>query len=218
MDSRELESRPDTGRVGGKLLEHRDMMALKWLGEQYAGRADHLEKLIDRNSGTVHRMVERLRDAGYVRTRQILVGERMWVMPTKAGLRACGLPYPALLPRSMSLAHIAAVGDVRLHVQPQRPDGVWVCERQVMIDHPRTGHLPDALFLLEGRQMAIEVELSARATGRVTAKLDQLCKRFDAAMYYCAPAPHRKLSALEKSGRWPKLAVRELPGGEARRP
>src|ERR1700689_2334217 len=218
MESREMESRPDAEHFCGELLHHRDMMALKWLGEQYAGRADHLEKLIDRGEGAVYKMLRRLGGAGFVRTRQILVGERTWAMPTKAGLQACGLPYSEMIPRSMNLAHIAAVGDVRLHVQAQRPDAHWACERQVAIDSPQKGNLPDALLLLEGREVAIEVELTPRATRIVTTKLDRLCKRFDAALYYCAPAPYRKLSALEKTGRWPKLAVRELPNGGAGRP
>jgi len=212
------ESRPDAKHCRGEVLRHRDLMVLKWLGEQYAARVDHLEALIGRGKRTVHDMLWRLRDAGHVRTRQILVGERMWATPTSAGLRACGLNYREMIPRSMNLAHIAAVNDVRLHVQRQRPAGVWVCERQVAIEYPRVGPLPDAVFLLEGHPVAIEVELTPRAAGISKTKLDKLERSFDGALYYCAPVPYRRLSALKETGRHPKLQVRELPKRGAPRP
>jgi hypothetical protein len=30
-------------------------------------------------------------------------------------------------------------------------------------------------------------------------------------LYFCAPGPHRQLTQLAGSGRWPALGVRELP-------
>jgi hypothetical protein len=30
-------------------------------------------------------------------------------------------------------------------------------------------------------------------------------------LYFCAPGPHRQLTELAESGRWPALGVRELP-------
>ena len=41
--------------------------------------------------------------------------------------------------------------------------------------------------------------------------------RFDAVVYFCAPGPHRLLSELEASGRWPRLSVRPLPAASAPR-
>ncbi len=213
-----MQSRADACIPNGVRLHQRDLAALMWISQQYAARVDHLEALIERDGDPVYRMLKRLRDAGLVRTRRILVGERLWVIPTKAGLKACGLGYREVMPRSMHLAHLAAINDVRLHIRRQRPEAEWMSEREVAIDCKKAGYLPDGVVILAEHTVAIEVELSGKGTGAVEKKLAKLENRFDGVLYYCAPGPHRKLSALEQTGRWPKLLVRELPNGGAQRP
>ena len=78
-------------------------------------------------------------------------------------------------------------------------------------DVARGEHLPDGLAITAERRVAIEVELTAKSRRRITAILDELAARFDAVLYFCAPAPARQLSELAASGRWPTLGVRELP-------
>jgi hypothetical protein len=194
-----------------KFTEHRDLMVLHWLGEQFAARYDHLEMLIDRGNGPVGILVGRLRRARYVRTTKLLVAERMWVVPTSAGLRQCGLTYGAAPLRTMSLAHIAAINDVRLHVQSVTPQAYWISERRLVLEGPSGVHVPDGVALYDGRRIAVEVELNTKAAHIVQAKLDQLSVRFDAVFYFCAPRPYRQLARLAESGRWPQLHVRELP-------
>jgi hypothetical protein len=213
-----MESHGDAGRRDGELLRKRDLMVLMWISQQYAARVDQLETLIDRGRKPVYRMVKRLRDAGLVNTRRILVGEPTWVLPTKAGLRACGLGYREVLPSSISLAHVAAINDVRLHIYRQRPGSLWMSEREVATAYGKAGYLPDGVLIDEEHPVAIEVELSVKTIGVVNRKLSKLEQSFDAVLYYCAPGPHRRMSALEKTGRWPKLGVRELPNHRAPRP
>ena len=163
---------------------------------------------------TVQRMLARLREAGLVTTRRLLVGEPAWVIPTSAGLRACGSSFGVWQPRIGLLAHVAAVNDVRLHIQQRSPASEWVSERVFARERSSGEHLPDALVLTDGRRVAIEVELTVKSRRRLTGILDELAGRFDAVVYFCAPAPHRLLTELSGSGRWQALGVRKLPTRE----
>ncbi len=153
-----------------------------------------------------------------VTTRRLLVGEPAWVLPTAAGLRACGSSFGVWQPRIGLLAHVAAVNDVRLHVQGRSPLAEWVCERTLARERAAGEHLPDGVVLVDGQRVAIEVELTVKSRRRVTAILDELERRFDAVVYFCAPgaAPPARASS-PRSGRWPSLDVRELPDRPAPR-
>ncbi len=195
-------------------LRRRDLEVLAWLGEQYGARADQLEPLLGCGPRTVQRMLARLRDAGLVMTRRLIVGEPAWVIPTSAGLRVGGQGFAVWPPRLALLAHVAAVNDVRLHVQLRSPASEWVPERLLARERHAGEHLPDGVVVTGGQRVALEVELTVKSRCRVTAILDELAKRFDAVVYFCAPAPHRQLSKLAESGRWPTLDVRALPERE----
>jgi hypothetical protein len=193
-------------------LRTRDLALLTWLAEQYAARTDHLEQLLGCSARTVQRTLARTRAAGLLETRGILVGEPAWAIPTAAGLRITGERYPLWRPRLALLAHVAAVNDVRLHVQRRSPAAEWVCERALARTHGSASeHLPDGVLLHDRRSIAIEVELTVKSAKRVRKILDELGGRYDDVAYFAAPAPHRQLTELSASGRWPKLTVRELP-------
>jgi hypothetical protein len=199
-------------RSGHELLRRRDLDMLVWIAEQYAARADQLEPLMRCSPRTVQRTLARLRAAGLISTRRLLVGEPAWVIPLAAGHRACGSPFGPWHPRLGLLSHVAAVNEVRLHIEHRSPDTEWICERVLARERGSGEHLPDGVVLLDGQRVAVEVELTVKSRRRITAILDELAGRFDAVVYYCAPAPHRQLSELADSGRWPKLGVREIPG------
>ena len=203
------------GRAEHELLRRRDIEILGWLAEQYGARADRLEVLMGTGPRTVQRTVARLRAAGLVRTQRVLVDEPAWVLPTSAGMAACGSGFGVWRPRIGSLAHVAATNDVRLHVQGRAPSTEWIPERVLARDRLHGEHLPDGVAITDGRHVAIEVELTVKSRRRVTAILDELTVRFDAVLYFCAAGPHRQLTELAASGRWPTLGVRELPKPES---
>jgi len=198
-------------RGGHETLRRRDLEVLGWLGEQYGARADQLEILLGCGPRTIQRVLSRLREAGLITTRRLLADEPAWAIPTRAGLRACGHGFGAWHPRVGLLAHVAAVNDVRLHVQARSPESEWVGEQPLARERQPGEHLPDAVVVTDGRRVAIEVELTVKSQRRVQAILDELTGRFDAVLYFCALGPHHQLSRLAASGRWPALGVRELP-------
>jgi len=200
------------GTSGELLLRRRDLDTLAWAAEQYAARTDQLSVLLDCGPRTVQRLLARLRQARLVDVRRVLAGEPSWVIPTVRGLRACGSSFGAWRPRLGLLSHVAAVNDVRLHIQARSPDSEWVCERVLAREREsQREHLPDAIVLTGEQRVAIEVELTVKSRRRLTTILDELTGRYDAVLYFCKPASRRVLSELSESGRWPTLGVRELP-------
>ena len=119
-------------------------------------------------------------------------------------------------PRIGLLAHVAAINDVRLHVQARSPESEWVPERVLAKERQSGEHLPDAVVIAEGQRVAIEVELTVKSQRRIRLILDELSGRYDTVLYFCSPGPHRQLSALSESERWPKLGVRDLRHPTAR--
>jgi hypothetical protein len=200
------------GTVVEPVVSRRDLDVLGWVGEQYAVRVDQLAAFLDCGPRTVKRVVARLREQRLVEVRRVLVGEPAWVIPTVKGLRACGLSFGAWRPTLGLLAHVAAVTDVRLHIQTSSPESEWVCERVLARERQTPQeHLADAVVLLDGRRIAVEVELTVKSKRRTHAIVDELIRRHDAVLYYCAPGPHRLISELSGDGAWPSLGVRKLP-------
>jgi acetolactate synthase regulatory subunit len=208
-----------SGRRGaGERLRGRDLEVLGWVCEQYGARTDQLEVLLDSAPRTVQRVLARLREAGLIQTRRVLVGEPAWVIPTRTGLRTAGQGFGVWRLRLGSLAHVAAVNDVRLHIKERSPESEWFSERVLRREQAAGEHLIDALVITaDGQRVAIEVELTVKSRPRVRSILDEITKRYDTILYFCAPGPYRQLSGLAGSGEWPNLVVRELPGLKALR-
>jgi hypothetical protein len=199
------------------VLSTRDLFVLRWVCEQYGARADQLELLLGCGPRTVQRLLARLRDAGLIGTRRLLVGESVWAIPTSKGLRAAGQGFGIWHPRLGGLAHVAAVTDVRLHIHARSPQSEWVPERVLAREREPGEHLPDGVVITgDGQRVAIEAELTVKSQHRVRLILDELSGRFDTVLYFCAPAPYRQLSRLAETGQWPKLGVRELPCPQTR--
>ncbi len=193
----------------------RDLGLLAWMGEQYGARMDHVQGIMSTGMTAVYRVMQRMGEAGLVRTERIVAYQPTWAIPTAAGLAVCELPYEVWTPVLGRLLHVGAINDVRLHLWAQRPDAEWICERQLELElakKARRGrHKPDGVLILEGRSVAIEVELIPKSLENMEAVLNHHAKYYDAIMYYCAPKAIRLLRKMEATGRWPKLAVRELP-------
>jgi DNA-binding transcriptional ArsR family regulator len=199
-------------RARHEVLRRGDLEALAWLAEQYGARVDQLERLLSCGPRTVQRALLRLREAGLVETRRVLVGEPAWVIPTRAGLRAAGGGFGVWRLRLGSLMHVAAVNDVRLHVRERSPESEWVSERVLSRERGPGEHLADAVVITgDGQRVAIEVELTVKSGQRIRAILGELAGRYDTVLYWCAPGPYRQLCGLAESGEWPNLGVRELP-------
>lgn len=177
----------------------RDVAALQWAGEMFGVRLDLLAVLLGRlaeepslplgREGT-RRVVKRWERAGWVRCRQVERGGLSWVWP----LPAAGLGWPAWRPRLGEIAHVHAVGCVRLLVEGRHPDSVWVSERMLRRE-VRSGYVPDGVVEFAQGRAAVEVELSVKARERLQGLMSRLASEYDRVFYFGGP---RVLGRLER--------------------
>jgi hypothetical protein len=237
----------------GPAPTHRDVAALGWVADQYAVRADVLGLLLGRLSPetprtvhaweyatgqraqlpalaevTVRYHLRRWLRAGWVRVQRAL--GRTWIVPTSNGLALAGSDYRPWSLVPSRLAHVHAVGLVRLAIEAANPQAEWVSERALarLRAQQRAGWwLPDGGLVVAEVAVnggpplhTIEVEL----TPKHLAKLGQVFEaRYPGEVQttYFTPPAHldglkRRLGVLEQATRarnepWSRVNVVLLP-------
>jgi hypothetical protein len=195
----------------------RDVTALRWLGQQYAARADVLRVLLGRMSpgspriegqlgeATLRDVLDRWEDRGLV-ARDRLLGH-LWVAPTARALGLVGLDVRAWSFVIPQLAHVHAVGVVRLALEPSIPaGGRWLSERELRHEAGKS-HVPDAAIQLPDapdleagsglygedvdplpKRIAVEVELTRKGAARLReAWIRPRHGRWTRTVYYAPP-------------------------------
>jgi hypothetical protein len=177
-------------------ITNRDVVALRWLGQQYAARADILRVLLGRLSPgaprvagqlgeqTLRQILDRWEARGLV-DRDRLLGH-LWVAPTTRALRLVGLDVRAWSFVIPQLAHVHAVGVVRLALESSIPEGGrWLSERELRREAGKS-HVPDGAVQLPDdpdleagaglygeevdplpKRIAVEVELTRKGAARL---------------------------------------------------
>jgi hypothetical protein len=195
-----------------QILGPRDVEVLRWLAEQYAARVDHLQGILGCGERQTQRVIARLRARDLVHCERLSTHEPRWLLPTTFGLRLSLTGFRPWHPHLALLAHCGAVNDVRLHIERRSPEAVWTSERQLGRKYGLKGHLPDGVVLLEGKTVAIEVELTPKAKPRTARIIDGLCAGHDSVLYFASPEARESLLKLAANNRWPSLGIRALPG------
>jgi len=165
------------------------------VGEQYACRADHLARVLVKPGERGPASARRVRGAtarwerlGLVEQASFLTGEPPWTWLTRAGLRQVGLPFRVWQPKAWMLAHVAAINQVRLFVEPRRPGARWVPERELRLN-PGSRPVPDAeIHDPGGTVTAVEVELSRKSTDRRRRVMQDLVAHYDSVWYFASVA------------------------------
>ena len=223
-------------------ITERDVAALCWLGQQYAARSDVLRVLLGRLSPgspkvtgqlseqTLRQILGRWEDRGLI-ARDRLLGYQ-WVAPTAKAVRLVGLDVRAWSFVIPQLAHVHAVGVVRLALEPSIPDGGrWLSERELRHDagkrHVPDGaiELPDASDVQTGAglygeavdplpaRVAVEVELTRKTAARLRESWTRPRHgRWQQTVYYAPPEVASYLtSQLERIRPKHPISVRPLP-------
>jgi hypothetical protein len=238
----------------GSTPTHRDVAALGWVADQYAVRADLLGLLLGRLSSEIPRTVHAWEYASgqraqlpalteatvryhlrrWHRARWVSVQRalgRTWIVPTPNGLALAGVDYRPWSLVPSRLAHVHAVGLVRLAIEAANPQAEWVSERALAKSRTqqRGGWwLPDGGLVVAEVAVngalppvhTIEVEL----TPKHLAKLGQVFEaRYPGEVqttYFTPPAHQdglrRRLAVLEQATRtrnepWSQVNVIPLP-------
>ena len=138
----------------------------------------------------------RWRGLGYADSARLSTGPA-WVWVTRAGLAACGRPYPGAQPPLSRLAHIRAVTATRLALEAtsgyRQAAAFWRCERRLRSRHGvgLRQHLPDAEVHWPdgaagpdgtpvgwaGECWAVEAELSPKTVARTAAIMREILAR-----------------------------------------
>jgi hypothetical protein len=221
-------------------ITERDVAALVWLGEQYAARSDVLRVLLGRLSPsstrvegllgetTLRDVLDRWDDRGLI-ARDRLLGH-VWAAPTPKALRLVGLdvrPWSFVIPQ---LAHVHAVGVVRLALEPSIPQGGrWVSERELRGESAR--HVPDGAVELPDdpeaagtglygqdvdplpKRVAVEVELTRKSAARLRERWTQpRGGRWQRTVYFAPPDVADYLTRqVERINPRHPIRVRPLP-------
>lgn len=205
--------RSDAGTVR---CSARDLELLRVVGEQYAVTLPQLARMMDCSPHAARWLRSRWERAGWDRGRALLVGEPVFVWLTRRGHSLAGVEYSVWRPNAGMLAHIAAVTDVRLHVLDRHPGAAWVCERELHRELAATGgsrqrHRPDGLVVIDGREVAVEVELTLKRRVRIEQIMAELVARYGSVTYFAAPAPRHALAAVAADTGRGRVQVLDLP-------
>lgn len=198
--------RADAGLIR---VTDRDLRLLRIAAEQYALTVPQLARLMDRSRRTARWLRDRWRANGWVASGPVLVGHPVFVWPTRKGLTTAGVDYAPWTPAPGMLAHITAVTDVRLDVSRRHPNAEWVSERDLA--RSATSHRPDGLVRMDGKEVAIEVELTLKERRRAERIMRELVAAHPAVTYFADPAPRRQLTELAEQVGGGRVQVLALP-------
>jgi len=209
-------SRARRADAGSVRVSARDIELLRIVGEQYALTLPQLARLMRCSEHAARWLRSRWERAGWAKGRALLVGEPVFVWLTRRGTSLAGIDYAVWRPNPGMLAHIAAVTDVRLHVLDGHPDATWVCERELHQELAATPggrqrHRPDGLVVIDGREVAVEVELTLKRRARIEQIMAELVARYGSVTYFAAPAPRRALTAVAADIGRDRVQVLPLP-------
>jgi hypothetical protein len=206
----------------------RDLIALRWITEQYTARLDVAAVVLGRLSPvgartpgrlgprTLRQRLERWEQAGWTIRRRLL--GHTWIVPTTAGIRLTGLELDPWEPNAARLTHHHAVALVRLAREPAPGQAGWICERELWRRRGKASwHLADGALpvpvptLWQARGIGeafelVEAELHEKARRHTLAAFKTLPPATAQVTYYTPPALHAALSAQVAS------VTRELGG------
>lgn len=189
-------SRSDKGLIR---LTDRDLLTLRWIGEQYAVRLDILQRLLGRDTqqvtkepgivteSTARRVIGRWKAEGLVESRKFFFGKPEWVWLTTDGLSQMNLQYRTWSPKVSTLNHFHGVNQVRLRIEKNYEESfTWRSERALRRAYrdDKGVHVPDAELLHEAGVIGIEVELTQKSQQRLSDIMEKLAHQYEQVWYF----------------------------------
>jgi hypothetical protein len=187
-----VQAGPAAGAAATGHLTERDIAALLFVADMYAVQLDQLATVLGVTEARARTIALGWRRGSYAESARIGPGPA-WVWLTRAGLAACGLPYPATSPALSRLAHLRAVTAVRLALEATQgyaaAGAFWRGERRLraragsragLREHIPDGevHWPDgAAAAFAGECWAIEAELTRKTVARTAAIMREILTR-----------------------------------------
>src|SRR5713226_3612702 len=163
----------------GTRLNPRDLLALRWTGEQHALRFDQGQQLLGHyaagdlkipgllSDSSMRHAIDRWEAAGFVIFKKFLVdAPGVWWLTT-AGYHAAGLPFRYQPPAIQLLEHTYWCAQVRLWLLLNQPElaETWRSERWLrheLDQQVKQVKLPDAILTTTDGEIAIEIERTVK--------------------------------------------------------
>ena len=182
---------PATAASPARLAE-RDIAGLLFVAEMYGVQLDQVAAVLGTGESRARAVTASWRRAGYAQSARLGPGGP-WLWLTRAGLAACGLPFPATTPALSRLAHLRAVTSVRLALEAasgyRAAGAFWRSERRLrarmggrvgLREHIPDGevHWPDGTQAgWAGECWAVEAELTRKTVARTVAIMREILTR-----------------------------------------
>ena len=210
--------------VSGEIVHQltpRDIICLTWIAMQYAIRLDQLQRLLfrftpeqdryklkpgsDRLSlDRTYEMIQKWLSWGYIEKGGILHRDKLWIWVSRAGLRACQLPFSySGKPAPGRVPHLFFINQVRLAIEEKRPGDEWKSERQIRreagapVQGESQPHVPDAILTnaINGKVTALEIEKTSKTESELLDDLRELAVTYKSIWYFATTATKRQLEA-----------------------
>ena len=178
--------------AGPAPLAERDIAGLLFTADMYGIQLDQMAATLGVGESRARAIIASWRRAGYAQSARLGPGGP-WIWLTRAGLAACGLPFPATVPALSRLAHLRAVTAVRLALEAtsgyRAAGAFWRSERRL---RARVGgrvglreHIPDGEVhwpdggpaAWAGECWAVEAELTRKTVARTAAIMREILTR-----------------------------------------
>lgn len=183
-------------------LTERDIAIIKFINSFGFCEMEQIERKFFLKKPRNYQILRRLVNSGFLRHKRIFFAHYGIYYATSKGAKFTDLPHLNRI--SLGLYnHQIAIIKVYLKLQVLYPDAHWVSERQLKHDKfseglGKIGHLSDGTLILpEGKQIAIEVEMSAKGKNRLHKILRGYAAQlvFQEIWYYCLPSVIPMLTA-----------------------
>lgn len=178
-----------------------EQKVLRLIAEQYAIPMDLLAQFLRLEPTLTVELMKEFHRRKWVHVKRFFVNDEPWVWLKGAGLDHSGTGFARRDPSFSKLPYYRAVGEIRLALENQHPEGEWISNRALWPKKSERGHVPNALFRVpkasgEIATWAIEVEWSEKSTKRYKAIVSHRCQHYDRALFYCTPELARKFERI----------------------
>lgn len=180
----------------------RDIEILRFINDFGFCEITHICKAFGLSRLRAYQIMKRLVVLDFVIHQRIFYGKRGIYSLSKLGASQTQLSELKKIPLA-HYDHYLKVIDVYLHLLKCYPDSEWISERHVLKKQfsrglGQKGHIEDGVLILDGKQIAIEVELSKKGGYRVEKIVRSYASRFEihAVWYFCSDHVRPALDAL----------------------
>jgi hypothetical protein len=213
-------------------LTERDRYVLSWIGDQYGVRLDTLQKLLGRAPGraqiapkiegliatsNVYRIIRRWETLGLVEYQKFWDDSPGWVWLTPTGLRARGMNFAPWTPRQgTEFEHLHTINELRFWLEgrysillPWQSDRALKREAGELTEREQAKkQIPDALTMIDGTQIAIQVELTSKSHFRTERVIRSLLDQYAGVWYFVSDSTEALIRKHSRSS--PKVKVYKL--------